>query len=153
MNWRVPMVFCREKMRGKRARIAHGLHNPLPCHDLCRLCKLCRFSKGEKMPRTRWTLTRTEKNEYIARAKWLASNGAAVEISEPTLSQPRGLRVSQYGPEFHNIAVNLHPGRVVVIVGVRLLAARTGTTVCDCVYTLPWKGPELFLWNAPEGST
>lgn len=105
------------------------------------------------MPRTRWTLTRTEKNEYVARAKWLASVGAAVEISEPALSQPSALRTSQYGPEFHNIIINLHPGRIVVIVGVRLLAVRTGITVCDCAYTLPWKGPELFLWNAPEGST
>lgn len=105
------------------------------------------------MPRTRWTLTRTEKNEYVARAKWLASNGAAVEISEPTLSQPSALRISQWGPEFHNIIVNLHPGRIMVIVGVRLLAARTGITVCDCEYTLPWKGPELFLWNAAERST
>jgi hypothetical protein len=105
------------------------------------------------MPRTRWTLNRTEKNEYVARAQWLAAAGAAIEISETTLSQPSALRISQYGPEFHNIIINLRPGRIVVIVGVRLLAARTGITVCDCAYTLPWKGPELFLWNAPEGST
>jgi hypothetical protein len=104
------------------------------------------------MPRTRWTLTTAEKDEYLARAKWLASAGAAIEISEPA-SQPSALIISQYGPEFHNIIINLRPGRIVVIVGVRLLAARTGITVCDCAYTLPWKGPELFLWNAPEGST
>jgi hypothetical protein len=104
------------------------------------------------MPRTRWTLTTAEKDEYLARAQWLASAGAAIEISEPA-SQPSALIISQYGPEFHNIIINLRPGRIVVIVGVRLLAARTGITVCDCAYTLPWKGSELFLWNAPEGAT
>jgi hypothetical protein len=105
------------------------------------------------MPRTRWTLTRTEQNEYAARAEWLAAAGVVIEIPEPPLSQPSALRISQYGPEFHNIVVNLHPGRIAVIVGVRLIAARTGITVYDCECTLPWKGPELFLWNAAERST
>src|SRR5437667_9164678 len=105
------------------------------------------------MPRTRWALTRAQKDAYVARAKWLAAAGADIEISETALSEPSALRVSQYGPEFHNIIVNLHPGRVVVIIGVRLLAARTGITVNDCAYTLPWEGPELFLSNIPERST
>jgi len=105
------------------------------------------------MPRTRWTLNRTEKDEYVARAKWLAAAGAAIEISETALSQPTALRISQYGPEFHNIIINLHPGRIMVIIGVRLLAARPGIMVCDCAYTLPWEGSELFLWNAAERST
>ena len=105
------------------------------------------------MPRTRWALSRAEKDEYVARAKWLAAAGAAIEISETALSPLSALRINQYGPGFHNIIVNLNPGRITVIIGVRLLAVRTGIRVCDCEYTLPWKGPELFLWTASEGST
>ena len=81
----------------------------------------------------------------------MAAAGAAIEISETALSQPTALRISQYGPEFHNIIIN--PGRIMVIIGVRLLAARPGIMVCDCAYTLPWEGSELFLWNAAERST
>jgi hypothetical protein len=102
------------------------------------------------MPRTRWALTRPEREEYVARAKWLAAAGAAIEIPEPTLSHTSGLRISQYGPEFNDIVVNLHPGKVVVIVGLRLVATRGNIMICDCYYTPPWEGPELFLSNVSD---
>jgi hypothetical protein len=102
------------------------------------------------MPRIKWQLTRAEQNRHRAHSQWLASGGAAIEISEPPMCQTSALRISQYGPEFNDIVVNLYPGKVVVIVGLRLVATRADIKICDCYYTPPWEGPELFLSNVSD---
>jgi hypothetical protein len=115
--------------------------------------RLCRFfKKGEKMPRTRWTLPRSAQDEYLVQAKWLASAGAAIEIPEPILSEPSPLRITQYGPQFNHIVFNRNQFRVGVVVGVRLLALQPRIEICDCHFALPWEDPELFLWDVSEES-
>jgi hypothetical protein len=99
------------------------------------------------MPRTRWALTRAAQDKYLADAKWLASAGAAIEIPEPILSEPSPLRIDQYGPQYNHIVFNPNQFRVGVIVGVRLLALRSGIEICDCHFALPREDPELILWD------
>jgi hypothetical protein len=96
------------------------------------------------MPRTKWALTRAAQDKYLVDAKWLASAGAAIEIPEPILSEPSPLRIDQYGPRYNHIVFNPNEFRVGVIVGVRLLALRSGIEICDCHFALPWGDPELW---------
>jgi len=104
------------------------------------------------MPRTRWTLPRSAQDEYLVQAKWLASAGVAIEIPEPILSEPSPLRIDQNGPQYNQIVFNRNQFRLGLIVGVRLLALRSGIEICDCHFALPWEDLGLFLWDVSAES-
>jgi hypothetical protein len=88
------------------------------------------------MPRNRWVLTRAERGKYLSSARWLAAAGAAIEIPEADLFEPRTLAIDQYGPEFNQIVFNQYGVRAGVVVGIRLLASQRGIMICDCHFSL-----------------
>lgn len=101
------------------------------------------------MPIVRRRITRDEEIEYLERAQWLNSAGAAIEVPGPRPEQ-LSLDICQYGPEFDNITFTLYPGRAVVVVGISLLARKTGIMIENVRLMTPWDAPEFYLWGTAD---
>jgi len=101
--------------------------------------------------RKKLSLTKTEQQAYDVNAKRLMAAGVIPFEDKPSY-EAQMLTVVQTGGPLDNLVHAPSVGGCVIAVWVRIVALKSGISVCDCQVTpRKWDDPGIFLVEATEG--